>query len=85
MDEQWQQRTEEAETPPTGFWEMLEKLTPQATRPDPDGEKVMQTAGNPPVQRVVEEPRSSAAKDRQRALTAHLMEQVCDAENLNRA
>jgi RNA-directed DNA polymerase len=85
MDEQWQQRTEEAETPPTGFWEMLEKLTPQATRPDPDGEEVIQTVGNPPVQRAVEEPGSSAAKDRQRALTAHLMEQVCDAENLNRA
>jgi RNA-directed DNA polymerase len=32
-----------------------------------------------------EEQRSSAAKDRQRALTARLMEQVCELENLNRA
>ena len=90
MDEQWQQRTGEAATPSTGFWEMLEKLTPQATRPDPDGEEVIQTVGNPPpVEREalppLGEPRSSAAKDRQRALTAHLMEQVCEPENLNRA
>jgi RNA-directed DNA polymerase len=85
MDEQWQQRTGEAATPSTSFWEMLEKLTPKPTRPDPDGEEVIQTVGNPPVQPVFGEPRSSAAKDRQRALTAHLMEQVCETENLNRA
>ena len=79
--------------PSTCFWEMLQKLTPQATRPDPDGEEVVQTVGNPQVQPasagvrqpVAGEPRSSTAKDRQRALTAHLMEQVCEAENLNRA
>lgn len=85
MDEQRQQRTGEAATPPTGFWEMLEKLTPKVTRPDPDGEEVIQTVGNPPVQQVAGEPRSSAARDRQRALTARLMEQVCEPENLNRA
>ncbi len=85
MDEQRQQRTGEAATPRTGFWEMLEQLTPKATRPDPDGEEVVQTVGNPPVQPVAGEPRSSAARDRQRALTARLMEQVCEPENLNRA
>ncbi len=69
MDEQRQQRTEEAATLPTGFWEMLEKLTPKTTRPDPDGEEVVQTVGNPPAEPVHGEPRSSAAKDRQRALT----------------
>ena len=92
MDDKRQQRTGEAatearasQTPRTGFWEMLEKLTPKPTRPDPDGEEVVQTVGNPRVQPAVGEPRSSAAKDRQRALTARLMEQVCEAENLNRA
>jgi hypothetical protein len=75
----------------TSFWEMLEKLTPKPTRPDPDGEEVIQTVGRleaPPLMEVaspIGEPRSSAARDRQRALTAHLMEQVCGPENLNRA
>jgi RNA-directed DNA polymerase len=86
MDEKRQQRTGGAAMPRTGFWEMLEKLTPQATRPDPHGEEVIQTVGNPPaLAPPVEESKSSAAKDRQRALTAHLMEQVCEPENLNRA
>ncbi len=92
MDEKRQQRTSAAATPRTDFWEMLAKLTPKLTRPDPDGEEVVQTVGNPPRQPAgreawppVEEPRSSAAKDRQRALTARLMEQVCEPENLNRA
>jgi RNA-directed DNA polymerase len=92
MDEQRQQRKRQGATPDTGFWEMLEKLTPQVTRPDPDGAEVIQSIGNSPAQPVkrealpsFEEPRSSAAKDRQRALTARLMEQVCEPENLNRA
>jgi RNA-directed DNA polymerase len=97
MDEQKrQQRTGETREalPPSAsrptYWEMLEKLTPKATCPDPDGEEVVQTVGNPQAQPVqaqplAGEPRSSAARDRQRALTARLMEQVCEAENLNRA
>jgi RNA-directed DNA polymerase len=86
MDEiKRQQRTSEAIAPRRDYWEMLEKLTPKVTRPDPDGEEVIQTVGNPPVQPAVGEPRSPAAKDRQRALTARLMEQVCEPENLTRA
>jgi RNA-directed DNA polymerase len=92
-DSKRQQRTSEAATPRAGFWEMLDKLTPKVTRPDPDGEEVVQTVGNPlvqpvstgPQQPVAGEPRSSAARDRQRALTARLMEQVCQTQNLNRA
>ena len=80
--------TEEAlplPTPRPTYWEMLERLTPKATRPGPDGEEVVQTVGNPEAQPPVGEPQSSAARNRQRALTAHLMEQVCQPENLNRA
>lgn len=77
MSDQGQQRTE-GSRPPTTFWEMLQKLTPGATRPDPGGEEVVQPAG-------LGESSSLTAKDRQRALTAHLMEQVCKTENLNRA
>src|ERR1700690_2505447 len=85
MDEQRQQRTEEAQTPFTDFWEMRAKLTSKMTRPDPDGEEEIQSVGNPPAQPVAGEPISSAARDRQRALTARLMEQACEPENLNRA
>jgi RNA-directed DNA polymerase len=60
------------------FWEMLEKLTPGVTRPGSDGEEVIQAIAH-------EEPRSTTAKNRQRALTASLMEQVCQPANLNRA
>jgi RNA-directed DNA polymerase len=76
MDDQGQQRTPEATL--TGFWEMLEKLTPQATRHDEDGKEVVQAV-------LIEKFPSSAAKDRQRALTASLMERVCQPANLNRA
>jgi hypothetical protein len=76
MDEKRQQRTEEAATPFTDFWEMRAKLTPKVTRPDPDGEEVIQSVGNPPVQPVAGEPISSAARDRQRALTARQYEQL---------
>ena len=76
MDDHGQQRTREATL--TGFWEMLEKLTPQVTRHEEDGKEVVQAV-------LIEEFPSSAAKDRQRALTASLMEQVCQPANLNRA
>jgi RNA-directed DNA polymerase len=85
MDEQRQQRQPEAAAPPTSIWEMLAKLTPVRPRPDPDGEEVIQTVGNPQAEPVVGESQTSTAKDRQRALTAHLMEQVCETQNLNRA
>jgi RNA-directed DNA polymerase len=76
MDDHGQQRTREATL--TGFWEMLEKLTPQVTRHEEDGKEVVQAV-------LIEEFPSSTAKDRQRALTARLMEQVCQPANLNRA
>lgn len=77
MSDQRPQRTEEA-LPPTTFWEMLEKLTPEAPRPDPGGEEVIQPSGPGESQPLT-------AKARQRALTASLMEQVCEPANLNRA
>ena len=93
MDDSRQQRPTEAAKPPTTIWEMLAKLTPLATRPDPDGEEVFQSAGKAetgvPIPEApvaaFEESKSSAARDRQRTLTAHLMERVCETENLNRA
>jgi len=57
---------------------MLEKLTPQAPRPDSGGEEVIQPSEPGESQAIT-------AKARQRALTAHLMERVCETENLNRA
>jgi len=77
MDDQGQQRIGEQIAPPT-FWEMLEKLTPKVTRREEDGTEVVQTV-------PIEEPTSFTAKDRQRALTAGLMEQVCQPANLNQA
>jgi RNA-directed DNA polymerase len=58
--------------------EMPAKLTPAQPIPDGGGEEVVQAAptGESP---------SLAAKERQRALTARLMEQVCEPANLNRA
>jgi RNA-directed DNA polymerase len=97
MDEQRQQRKGGAAASRPGFWEMLEQLTPQATRPDPHGEEVIQTVGDTRDQPVVEEelplmaaslieePGSSAARNRQRVLTACLMEKVCEPKNLDRA
>lgn len=70
MEDQRQQRQ--------SYWEMLEKLTPQATCPGADGEEVARAVAR-------EEPGSTTAKSRQRALTARLMEQVCAPANLNRA
>jgi len=63
---------------PTTIWEMHALLTPVGSRHDQDGEEVIGPVG-------IEEPKGSAAKDRQRALTDHLMEQVCQPANLNRA
>jgi len=57
---------------------MPAKLTPAQPIPDTGGKEVVQAAG-------VEKSLSLAAKERQRALTARLMEQVCEPENLNRA
>ncbi len=77
MSDQRPQRTGEA-SPSTTFWEMLEQLTQQAPRPDPGGEEVIQPSESG-------ESHPLTAKARQRALTARLMEQVCEPANLNRA
>jgi RNA-directed DNA polymerase len=53
-------------------------LTPAQPIPDAGGKEVVQAAD-------IEKSRSLTAKERQRALTAHLMEQVCEPANLNRA
>lgn len=71
MDEQPRQtRRTDRETPV--------KLTPAEPTPDPGGKEVVQAAGSGGSQ-------PSTAKERQRALTARLMEQVCEPANLNRA
>lgn len=65
--------------------EMPARLTPAQVEglpstpiPDAGGEEVVQAAD-------IEKSRSLTAKERQRALTARLMEQVCEPANLNRA
>lgn len=58
--------------------EMPAKLTPAHPIPDASGKEVVQAA-------ATGQSRSLAAKERQRALTSHLMEQVCEPANLNRA
>jgi RNA-directed DNA polymerase len=57
---------------------MPARLTPAQPIPEVSGKEVAQagTPGKSP---------SLAAKERQRALTARLMEQVCEPDNLNRA
>lgn len=57
---------------------MPARLTPAQPIPDAGGEEVVQAAD-------IEKSRSPTAKERQRALTARLMEQVCEPANLNRA
>ncbi len=57
---------------------MPARLTPAEPIPAPGGAEVIQPAG-------VEKSQASTAKERQRALTARLMEQVCEPANLNRA
>jgi hypothetical protein len=54
------------------------RLTPAQPIPDAGGKEVVQAAA------IAESP-SFTAKERQRALTARLMEQVCEPANLNRA
>ena len=58
--------------------EMPARLTPAQPIPDAGGKEVICAA-------AIGESSSLAAKERQRALTARLMEQVCETENLNRA
>ena len=58
--------------------EMPARLTPAQPIPDADGKEVVRAA-------AIGESPSPTAKERQRALTAHLMEQVCEPANLNRA
>lgn len=57
---------------------MPAKLTPAEPIPASGGTEVVQPADPGKSQ-------ASTAKERQRALTAHLMEQVCEPANLNRA
>lgn len=57
---------------------MPARLTPAEPIPDPGGAEVVQAAGPGKSE-------TSTAKQRQRALTARLMEQVCEPANLNRA
>lgn len=77
MEQEWQ--------PKPTFWEMLEKLTPEAPRHEEGGEEVIQPA-------AYVEPQGTSAYDRDRALTPEakppcdaLMEQACQPANLNRA
>jgi RNA-directed DNA polymerase len=73
------------------FWELMDQLHSGTSRPDPGSEEVIQPSGNreatPPDQEAAppfEELQSPlTAKARQRALTASLMEQVCEPANLN--
>jgi len=54
------------------------RLTPAQPIPDARGKEVVRAAD-------IEKSPSLTAKERQRALTARLMEQVCEPANLNRA
>jgi RNA-directed DNA polymerase len=69
----------------TTFWEFVDQLHPGTPGLGPGSAEVIQPSGNQEAVPPVEEPPSSTAKARQRALTAHLMEQVCEPANLNRA
>jgi len=61
------------------------RLTPAQPIPDAGGNEVVQAAANREALPPFGESPSLTANERQRALTAHLMEQVCEPENLNRA
>jgi RNA-directed DNA polymerase len=78
MSDQRPQRTGEAQPPSTG-WEMPARLTPGVTRPGPGSAEVIQPSG------PGESHATLTAKDRQRALTACLMERVCDPTTLKDA
>jgi RNA-directed DNA polymerase len=58
--------------------EMPARLTPAQPIPDAGGKEVVRAT-------AIGESPSLTAKERQRALTARLMEQVCEPANLNRA
>src|SRR6202000_354192 len=58
--------------------EMPARPTPAQPIPDARGKEVIQAV-------AIGQSPSLAAKERQRALTSHLMEQVCEPANLNRA
>jgi hypothetical protein len=65
--------------------EMPARLTPAQPIYDASGKEVIGAAANREALPPFEKSPSLTAKERQRALTAHLMEQVCEPENLNRA
>jgi RNA-directed DNA polymerase len=67
------------------FWEFVDQLHPGTSSPDPGSAEVIQPSGPEEVSPPRGELAASTAKARQRALTAHLMEQVCEPANLNRA
>jgi RNA-directed DNA polymerase len=75
----------EEQQPKRTFWELMDHLHPNASRPDPGSEEVIQPSGNREAPPPFEELQPLTAKARQRALTASLMEQVCEPANLNRA
>lgn len=75
----------EEQQPKMTFWELMDQLYPNASRPDPGSEEVIQPSGNREAPPPFEELQPLTAKARQRALTASLMEQVCEPANLNRA
>jgi len=65
--------------------EMPARLTPAQPIPDARGKEVVQAAANREAPPPPGQSPSLAAKERQRALTAHILEQVCEPANLNRA
>ncbi len=65
--------------------EMPARLTPAQPIPDVGGKEAVQAAANGEAPPSLGESPSLTAKERQRALTARLMEQVCEPANLNRA
>jgi RNA-directed DNA polymerase len=67
------------------FWEFVDKLHPGTPGLDPGSAEVIQPSGQEEALPPGGELQPSTAKARQRALTAHLMEQVCEPANLNRA
>lgn len=77
--------------PPMDFWEMLAKLTPADPRPEKDSDGVTGPFHKRETLFPVGEPHTATAHDPEagqtpaarRALTLHLMEQVCEADNLN--
>ena len=76
----------------SSFWEMLEKLTPRQTSHEAGSAEVVQPSQAEGLPSTSVEPMPTLAQDRNRALTqtegkpsAHLMEQVVNPANMNRA